>query len=139
MVEPSQPERDLGLMLSSLRVERRPGTVSVVSAPPDQPDGEVLDALESAALATVREREGRTFVVPAEAAASSGLPVIFDGVWLTVNIWTALDSVGLTAALSDKLASAGIACNVFAGAFHDHLLVPVDAADRAVELLRSQE
>jgi hypothetical protein len=34
------------------------------------------------------------------------------------------------------LADAGISCNVLAGFFHDHLLVPKDRADDALVVLR---
>ena len=48
---------------------------------------------------------------------------------------SALDAVGLTAAVAGALAEAGISCNVLAGAHHDHLLVPVDRADDALVAL----
>ena len=53
----------------------------------------------------------------------------FVAAWLSLRVHSALDAVGLTAAVSRALADAGIACNVLAGFHHDHLLVP--AARRA--------
>ena len=44
-----------------------------------------------------------------------------------------LEQVGLTALFSRALADAGISCNVLAGVHHDHLLVPADRADEALE------
>jgi hypothetical protein len=44
-----------------------------------------------------------------------------------------LAAVGLTGAVSGRLAGAGIRCNVIAGYRHDHLLVP---QDRATDVLR---
>ena len=44
--------------------------------------------------------------------------------------------MGLTAAVSQALAEAGISCNMFAGVHHDHLFVPVDEAARALAVLR---
>ena len=43
----------------------------------------------------------------------------------------------MTAAISRVLADAGLSCNVLAGFFHDHLLVPWERADEAVALLRA--
>jgi hypothetical protein len=43
--------------------------------------------------------------------------------------------VGLTAAVSGVLADAGISCNILAGFHHDHLLVPEDDLDSALEVL----
>jgi len=130
------PSRDLAAMLASLRVERRPGVFSVVSVDETSVAPGDLRALEEVAVATLREAEGRTFVVPEEFAHDAALSSMFDGAWLTLSVWSALDSVGLTSAVSSALAANGIACNVFAGAFHDHLLVPVDQAERAISVLQ---
>ena len=35
----------------------------------------------------------------------------------------------------EALAEAGVACNVIAGARHDHILVPLDQADAAMQAL----
>ena len=49
----------------------------------------------------------------------------------------ALEAVGLTAAVSQALAQAGISCNIVAGYYHDHLFVPADEAKRALEVLEA--
>jgi uncharacterized protein len=51
-------------------------------------------------------------------------------------VHSALDAVGLTAAVSRALAAAGLSCNVLAGLHHDHLLVPAGRADEALAVLR---
>lgn len=131
----TKPSRDVDAMLASLQIDRHPGVLSVVSIDEANLSSTELQALERAAFASVREAEGRTFVVAAEFASAAGLTSVFDGVWLTLRVWSALDAVGLTAAVSTALAKEGVACNVFAGAYHDHLLVPVDAAERAIAVL----
>ena len=50
-------------------------------------------------------------------------------------VHSSLAAVGLTAALSGALASAGIPANVIAGYHHDHVLVPLDSWEDAVEVL----
>jgi len=85
--------------------------------------------------ATIVEDEGTTTVLRFEDAERLGVPVAFVAAWLTVEIATELDLVGLTAAVATALADAGVACNVLAGFHHDHLLVPVDDADRAIAVL----
>jgi uncharacterized protein len=89
-----------------------------------------------AAEATVREDEGLTVVVPRERADALGLEYDFVAAWITLRLHSELEAVGLTAAFSRALAGAGIGCNVLAGFHHDHLLVPADRADEAIELLR---
>ena len=64
----------------------------------------------------------------------------FGGPW-TINVagtvHSDLNAVGLTAAFASALGGAGISCNVVAGAYHDHLFVPVERADDAMRALRS--
>ena len=87
------------------------------------------------AAATIEEDEGTTFVVERAAAERAGWPWSFAAAWLTVEVRTALEGIGLTAALASALTDAGIPCNVLAGYHHDHLLVPFDRADDAIAAL----
>lgn len=115
-------------MLSNLRVRRRPGTYAYVQLPEQPAPLPVVAAL-------VAEDEGATIVVELEVARAEGWPVEFEAAWLTLEVHSALDSVGLTAAVATALAAEGIPCNVLAGARHDHLLVPVAEADGAIAAL----
>jgi hypothetical protein len=55
---------------------------------------------------------------------------------ITLMVHSALEGVGLTAAVAAALAEVGIACNVVAAFHHDHLLVPWDRRDEALVLLQ---
>ncbi len=81
------------------------------------------------AFALIREDEGVTAIV-----AGAGHGPAFARITLMVH--SALEGVGLTAAVSGALAAAGIACNIVAGFHHDHLFVPWDQRDEALALLR---
>jgi hypothetical protein len=121
-------EVNLATMLASLDVEQRPGRFTFVTG--DWP------GLRSLAHATISEAEGRTYVVSVGDAVSVGAPVEFESAWLTLTVWSSLEAVGLTAAVSEALAGAEIACNMLAGYHHDHLLVPFAQVDEAIRLLR---
>jgi uncharacterized protein len=121
-------ERDLQKMLSTIGVERRPGTFTYVTG--DWP------ALAAEAAATIVEAEGTTLVVAVEAAVAVGAPIEFRGAWLTLTVFSALEAVGLTAAVARALADEGIPCNVLAGYHHDHMLVPEERAGDAMRVLR---
>ncbi|MFC9787783.1 ACT domain-containing protein [Rhodococcus sp. NPDC127528] len=121
-------ERDLDVLLSSMNPARRPGTYVFVSVPVDEADG-------IRAAATVVEDEGVTVVVTKAQADDRGWHYDFEAAWITLRVHSALDAVGLTAAVSTRLAEAGISCNVIAGFHHDHLLVPVEKADLALAAL----
>jgi len=86
-------------------------------------------------VATVREAEGLTLVLPVDEAVSAGLPGPFRCRQITLQVHSALDAVGLTAAFATALAADGIPCNVVAGFHHDHLFVPAADADRAMAAL----
>lgn len=123
-------ETDLAKMLASLRIERRHEPVTVVH---------VVEpvALGAGVMAVIEEEEGTTAVVTVAEAERRGWPVGFRAAWLTVTVHSSLEAVGLSAVLAAVLADDGIPCNVLAGYFHDHLLVPFDRVDRAIEALES--
>lgn len=125
-------ERDLAAMLRSLTVERRPGLFVYVSV--ERPDAELV----ARAAAMVEEPEGVTLVLPVDAARDAGLTSVYEAVWLTLAVQSSLDAIGLTAAVSAALTAAGIPCNVLAGMYHDHLLVPAALAAEAERLLTAR-
>lgn len=118
---------DLSTLLRSMDPVRVPGEFVFVSS-------EV--PLDVPTFATVREPEGLTSVVRRSDVAGAGSDHDFVAAWITLRVHSDLAAVGLTAAVSTALASAGISCNVLAGRFHDHLLVPVDRVDDAMAVLR---
>lgn len=95
-------------------------------------------------VVSVLEHEGTTWVVDADAlahAVARGLtpPIGTDGplmARITLTVHSSLAAVGLTAAVASALAGVGVGCNVVAGYFHDHLFVPSDRAEQALEVLR---
>lgn len=117
-------------MLAGMVVVRRPGVYTFLTVPDPVPGG--LDV-----HATIIEDEGLTAVVTVESARSAGYPVEFEAAWLTLDVHSALAAVGLTAAVSAALADRNIPCNMLAGHFHDHVLVPADRVDDASEAIRS--
>lgn len=121
---------DLETMLSSITIRRRPGTYTVATVPGPVSAGDGVEAV-------IVEDEGTTVIATWEEAERRGWSVGFVAAWLTVEVHSALEAVGLTAAMSAVLADHGISCNVLAGYFHDHLLVPVERADEAIAALQS--
>ena len=112
------PVSDLRAMLSGMAPvldARRWGFVLVEASPPAD------------AFALIREDEGTTAIVPDEGG---------DFARITLTVHSALEGVGLTAAVAGALAERGIACNVVAGFHHDHLFVPRERAEEALEALR---
>lgn len=120
---------DLAELLKSLSPRWNPGVYVFVSVPDDGPV-----ALRSV-VASIREPEGWSLVLAEADAAVLGLAIDFRAAWLTLTVHSALEAVGLTAVVAQALATAGISCNVIAGARHDHLFVPCERAQEAMAVL----
>jgi hypothetical protein len=55
---------------------------------------------------------------------------------VTLNIHSSLEAVGFLAAITTRLAAAGMGVNPVSAFYHDHLFVPADRAEEALDLLR---
>jgi hypothetical protein len=86
-------------------------------------------------LGSFREAEGLTVIVERAAAQHAGLAFDYVAAWITLNVHSALQAVGLTAAFATALGNAGISCNVVAAYYHDHIFVSREDADRAMQVL----
>lgn len=117
---------DLSQLLANLRPVVRPGDYVLVST---TTHGQLP------AEATIVEDEGTTVVIAKSTADAFRLE--YDTVfgWITLTVHSSLSAVGLTAAVAGALAEAGIPCNVLAGYFHDHLLVPKGRLKEALAAL----
>jgi len=119
-------ERDLSVLLRSLDCVRRPGEFVYVLAD-TVPNAEVH--------ASIRESEGVSYVLERDDADRLGLSYDFVAGWISLTVHSALEAVGLTAAVSAAFTKQGISCNVIAGLFHDHVLVPIARVDEAMAVI----
>ncbi len=90
----------------------------------------------SEALAIFQEEEGLSLIVAERAARRLDLPTNMPMRRITLTVLSALDGVGLTAAVAGVLAREGIPCNMVAAYHHDHVFVPAQMAGRAMALLQ---
>ncbi len=126
-------ETDLAKMLQTISVTVRPDDYVVVALDPTADVPQLGDGV----AAVIEEAEGPTVIATMTRAAYEGWPHDFVAAWLTIDVHSALEAVGLTAAFSRQLGRAGIPCNVIAGFHHDHILVPHDKSDAAVEVIEA--
>lgn len=123
-------ETDLTQLLRTMRPELQPGTCVFCTVPS-------LAGLDlTQVIGTFREPEGWTLILPQATADEWHLPYTFVAAWITLTVHSALEAVGLTAAVARALASGGISCNVVAAYYHDHLFVPAPTAAQAVQILQ---
>ena len=123
-------ERDLQTLLKAMQPELQDGVFvfCMVGADTDVPAG-------LKPLLLFREREGITLVVRRNEAERAGLPYQFASRLITLTVHSALDAVGFLAAITTQLAAAGISVNAVSAFHHDHLLVPENRAEEALQLL----
>jgi len=87
--------------------------------------------------AAIREKEGTTIIAKSEYLDSQKIKYEGPYAKLTINIHTSLELVGLTAALAAKLTEQGISANVVAAFFHDHIYVPYEQRQKAINAILS--
>ena len=110
---------------------------------PKMNDGEfvfcTLDTLQASnglnPLCMFQEEEGTTVIIPKQQADDASLPYSVVCAWITLTVHSSLEAVGLTAAVSKALTEANISCNVVAAYYHDHIFVPVEDAQRAMQAI----
>lgn len=98
--------------------------------------GELNELNAGEILFYFREKESTTIIVRKEYADEAELPYEYISSWITLNVHSSLEAVGLTAAFSQALASEKISCNVVAAYYHDHIFVARADALKAMEILQ---
>jgi hypothetical protein len=121
---------DLGTLLREMQPDLRPGDYVYCSVPAQENGWWSLEP-----IGFFREDEGLTLIVEKTAADKAGLaygPVMR---CITLTVHSALEAVGLTAAVAVALTRHGISANVVAAYHHDHIFVPSKDAERALAAL----
>ncbi|MEM7073449.1 MAG: ACT domain-containing protein [Pseudomonadota bacterium] len=124
------PVRDKDQMIAQMapKLDGRIWHFCTLSAP-----GPIADR----ALAWFEEDEGCSFILPDDVVRQEGFPDGQPMARITLRVQSALDGVGLTAAVAGVLAEAGIPCNMVAAYHHDHAFVPWARRDEAMTLLHA--
>lgn len=81
------------------------------------------------------EKEGATLIITQKDADDK--KIAYQSVYrlISLNVHSSLDAVGLTAAFSAKLAEKNISANVVAAYYHDHIFVPAEKAEQALNAI----
>jgi hypothetical protein len=124
-------ETDLKKLLGSMTPELLLGVHVFATLAPGIPQPEGLEP-----VMLFREREGTTLILREEDAKAAGLEATFRCRMVTLNIHSSLEAVGFLAAITTRLATAGMGVNPVSAFYHDHLFVPADRAEEAMGLLR---
>jgi len=126
-------ETDLSVLLRNLNPVASSENYVFTTLPADK----LSTTLVSVAKGMFQEREGTTLILPEAAAKQANLQ--FEGYYrcITCEVHSSLEAVGMTAAMSTALGKAGISANVVAAYYHDHIFVPAEKVDVALDVLTS--
>ena len=97
----------------------------------------LAEQAKATALSWFREDEGVALILELGAAASLGFDLEMSMGRIVLEVYSALDGVGLTAAVAEALAFQNIPCNVVSAYHHDNVFVPIAMAVQAFEVLKS--
>lgn len=124
------PVHNLAALLKHAQPELQAGDYVFVTLP-EWPDIPLSDVLMS-----FRENEGLTLILEQHIADQHNLPYEYVAAWITMEVNSALQAVGFTAAFATALGQSNISCNVVAAFHHDHLFVAQKDGDKAIEVLQ---
>ncbi len=82
------------------------------------------------------EAEGITLIIDESAAQTHGIEGAYPCRCITLRVHSELAAVGFLAAVCSRLAAASISTNAVAGYYHDHLFVPANRAQDALQILK---
>jgi uncharacterized protein len=123
-------EGNLETLLKNMKPEMQQDIFVFCSIPEGQ---EIPAALRPVHI--FREREGTALIVRREQAEGAELHHQFASRMITLTVHSSLEAVGFLAAITARLAAAGISVNAVSGFYHDHLFVPEHRANEALRHL----
>jgi hypothetical protein len=119
---------DLRALLAALDPELDPVPKRFLHASHEKARMRMADA-----LMMFREAEGTTLIVDVDEDSLGNDRMLWARI--TLRVQSSLTAVGLMAAVSAALAKRGIPCNPVSAFLHDHLFVPWDRRDDALDAL----
>lgn len=122
-------ETNLTALLAAMNPELHPDTYVFATVPAGFP----MDGLSPRLV--FAEDEGTTLILPRAEAEEAGLIYTFESRMITLNIHSSLEAVGFLAVVTARLAALAIGVNPVSAYYHDHLFVPADRAETALQEL----
>jgi hypothetical protein len=127
------PVRERQAMLTGMTPVLKEGTYFFCTTN----DVTVAAALLKRSVALFREDEGLSLVLMENDARQHGFDLGMPMRRIVLEVFSALDDVGLTASVASALADEGIPCNMIAAYHHDNVFVPAPMGQRAVSILQN--
>ncbi|MCH7611701.1 MAG: ACT domain-containing protein [Chloroflexi bacterium] len=123
-------ELELEKLLTAMSPELREGEYVFSSISPEE-----FNDMQVEPVGWFREAEGISLILDRAAAQRLGLKQSSAFRMISLNVNSSLEAVGFLAAVTEKLAAAGVSVNAVSAFHHDHLFIPAEKADLAISLL----
>jgi len=124
-------ETNLRKLLSGMTPRLKEGVFVFASLPPGTAVPPGIDP-----VMTFSEAEGTTLILEESEASRAGIAGDFRSRMITLDVHSSLDAVGFVAVITTQLAAAGMGVNPVSAFYHDHLFVPAERAEEALEILQ---
>lgn len=124
-------ESNLDRLLENMSPQLRDGSFVFITSPEGFPQEVMREA-----VMVFKEIEGLTVIVRDEIAGTLATNAP-RWAMITLNVHSDLNAVGFLAAITKKLAEAGISVNAVSAFYHDHLFIPWDKKDETMKILKS--
>ena len=82
------------------------------------------------------EEEGISIIVKRKIAENNSLSYSGIWSWIILTVHSNLSAIGFLSVITDTLAKSKISVNIVSAYYHDHLFVPIEKSDKALELLK---
>ena len=125
-------ERDLGKLITTMRPELQESEFVFCTVSP-----QMYEELDVQPVGWFLEEEGVTLILGRDIAEGIGLAYTYASRMITLSVHSSLEAVGFLAVITKALAEAGVSVNPVSAYYHDHLFVPVDQAELALEKLET--
>ncbi|MCH8341767.1 MAG: ACT domain-containing protein [Chloroflexi bacterium] len=123
-------ELELEKLLTAMSPELREGEYVFSSISPEE-----FNDMQVEPVGWFREAEGISLILDRAAAQRLGIKQSSAFRMISLNVNSSLEAVGFLAAVTEKLAAAGVSVNAVSAFHHDHLFIPAEKADLAISLL----
>ena len=123
-------ELELEKLLTAMSPELREGEYVFSSIGPEEFNDRQVEP-----VGWFREAEGISVILDRAAAQRLGIKQSSAFRMISLNVNSSLEAVGFLAAVTEKLAAAGVSVNAVSAFHHDHLFIPAEKADLAISLL----
>lgn len=124
-------ETDLDVLIQSMSADLKAPVFVFASFAPGQTIPDVAHVMRFG------EAEGETLILRQNDADEAGIAYEYPCRMITLNIHSALEAIGFLARITNALAARGISVNPVSAFYHDHLFVPVDKAEMAMDILHA--